>query len=362
MKRLFAIVGLLVAALLCPLTLTAANEPALLPRSFAGWEKTASNVSEDPAVADATNAPLMKEYGFASLETATYSRPGRQMTVKAARFNDATGAYGAFTFYKSPEMLNEKFGDQGATSNERVLFYRGNVLVQATLDRVTAMSAGELRELAAAIPLPSGTARNLPTLPQYLPKQAYVKNSAKYVVGPVGLAAVGAPVTPDTVEFSRGAEVAEGKYSTSRGTATLMLISYPTPAIAGERLRAIEGLNQNPSAQSDATMAAPFTLKRTGPIVALVAGEISGDEAKSLLAAVNYDADVTWNQNTQLDKKNNVANLLVNIVLLIGIILVFALVVGVAFGGARILIKRWYPGRVFDRAEDMEIIQLRLGK
>ncbi len=360
MKRLLVIVALLVAAVICPAALRAADQ-AVLPKNFAGWEKTASSVSTDPSVADATNAALMKEYGFGRLETATYSRPGRQMTVKAARFNDATGAYGAFTFYKSAEMLNEKFGDQGATLNERVLFYRGNVLVQATLDRITAMSAGELRELAAAIPLPLGTARNLPTLPQYLPKQAYVTNSAKYLVGPVGLAAVGSPLPADAVEFNRGAEVAEGKYSTSRGTATLMLISYPTPAIAGERLRAIEAMNQNPPAQSDASMALPFTAKRTGPIVALVAGAISVEEAKSLLAAINYDADVTWNQNTSFDKKNNVANLLVNIVLLIGIIMLFALVVGVAFGGVRIWLKRRYPGRVFDRAEDMEIIQLRLG-
>jgi hypothetical protein len=181
-------------------------------------------------------------------------------------------------------------------------------------------------------------------------------------VGPIGIATVGAPVPADAVDFNRNAEVAEGKYSTSRGTATLMLISYPTPQIAGERLRAIEALGQNAPPQSDATMAPPFTAKRTGPIVALVAGEITGDEAKSLLASVNYDADVTWNQNTYFDKKNNVANLLVNVLFLIGIILVFAIVVGVAFGGVRIIVKRLYPGRVFDRSEDMEIIQLRLGK
>jgi hypothetical protein len=102
-------------------------------------------------------------------------------------------------------------------------------------------------------------------------------------------------------------------------------------------------------------------MKRTGPIIAVVAGQVSPDEAKSLLATINYDADVTWNQNTFLDKKNNVANLLVNIIVLIAIIFAFALIVGVAFGGTRLLIKRYFPGRVFDRAEDVEIIQLRLG-
>ena len=33
---------------------------------------------------------------------------------------------------------------------------------------------------------------------------------------------------------------------------------------------------------------------------------------------------------------------------------------GVAFGGIRILMKRWYPDKVFDRPEQMEFISLHL--
>ncbi len=365
MRYAVKLAALLVAVMLlfCAAAVAAEGSAAgLLPKDFAGWQMVASHTSQDPAAADAANAGLLREYGFKEFAIATYQRNGRQMTVKAARFGDASGAYGAFTFYKLPEMLSEKWGDQGAYLNERVLFYRGNVLVQATLDKITAMSAAEMRELGEAIPLPSGPARNLPTLPQYLPKQGYIKNSAKYVVGPAGLAAVGSPIPADQVEFSRGAEVAQGKYSSSDGTATLMLIGYPTPAIAGERLRAFETLDQHPPAQSDPALAGPLTFKRSGPIVAVVAGKIPAGEAKSLLASVNYDADVTWNQNTFFDKRNNVANLLVNVIFLIAILIGFALVVGLAFGGVRLAIKRLFPGKIFDRPEDMEIIQLKLGK
>jgi hypothetical protein len=332
-----------------------------LPPEFAGWQKSLSQTSSDPAVADPVSAPVIREYGFTDFERATYTREGREMKVKAARFADTSGAYGAFTFYKVPEMLTEKFGDQGAALNNRVLFYRGNILVEATLDQITAMSAAELRQLSESLPTISGPAGNLPTLPQYLPKQAYVKNSAKYVLGPAGLQAAGTPVPADQVEFTRGAEVAEGKYLTSRGTATLMLISYPTPQIAGERLRALAALGENASSASDTSLSPPFVTKRTGPIVALVAGQISQGEAKSLLASVNYDANVTWNENTFLDKKNNVANFLVNVIFLVVIIVGFALVAGFAFGGVRLLVKRALPGRIFDRTQDMEIIQLNLG-
>ena len=340
----------------------APRNSGFLPRTFAGWEQSTMQRSTDPALADAAHAPILKEYGFTDLEAATYLRPeGREMTLRAVRFGDASGAFGAFSFYKTTEMLPEQFGDQGASFNERALFYRGNVLVEAKLDRVTAMSAAELRELSNALPLPQGPARNLPSLPSYMPRQAFVENSAKYLEGPLGLQAVGSPIPAQLVDFARGAEVVEGKYSTSAGTATLMLVGYPTPQIAGERLHSFNALDSNSQLAADQTLAPPLTIKRSGPIVAIVAGQISAGEARSLLASVHYDADVTWNENTHFERKNNVANLLVNIVFLIGIILGFCLVAGIAFGGVRILVKRFFPGRVFDRPEDVELIQLGLG-
>ena len=47
---------------------------------------------------------------------------------------------------------------------------------------------------------------------------------------------------------------------------------------------------------------------------------------------MNYDANVTWNENTHFTKRDNLANLLVNVIILCFIIIGFALVAGVAFG------------------------------
>ena len=92
---------------------------------------------------------MLKEYGFTGSETATYTRDdGRKLTIKAAQFNDATGAYGAFTFYREPAMRTERIGTKAASANDRILFFRSNVLVDANFDRLTGMSAAELRELA----------------------------------------------------------------------------------------------------------------------------------------------------------------------------------------------------------------------
>jgi len=61
------------------------------------------------------------------------------------------------------------------------------------------------------------------------------------------------------------------------------------------------------------------------------------------MASISYDADVTWNENTYVSKKDNLANFLFNAIVLCGIVVGLALVAGVAFGGLRVLIKRFFP-------------------
>src|ERR1700685_457483 len=351
-----------------------AKDPApstsILPKEFGGWQTSGpSRTSTDPAIADPVNAAVLKEYGFTGFESATYTRDdGCKLTLKAARFEDASGAYGAYTYYKTPPMLIENIGDGAASLNERVLFYRGNILVDAVFQKLSAMSAAELREMADGLPLPSGNTRNLPGLPAYLPTQSYVKNSAKYVVGPAALQNVDAPIPAELVDFSAGAEGVVENYNSSGGEATLTLIAYPTPQIAAEHLRRIDAAHSQSSQTASGTppvnpnLQGPVFDKRTGPIVVVVSGPISQTEAKSLLASVNYDANVTWNENTYFTKRDNLANLLVNVIILCFIIIGFALVAGVAFGGIRILAQRMFPDRVFEQAQNREFISLHLSE
>jgi len=371
-SKLIPVLVILVSLARVALANEAASPSSILPTQFGGWQISGtSRTSNDPAVADPVNAAVLKEYGFTSFESATYTRDdGRKLSLKAAHFGDASGAYGAYTYYKTPAMLIEKIGDGAASMNERVLFYRGNILVDAVFQKLSAMSAAELRELAQDLPLPLGNTRNLPGLPAYLPPQSYVKNTAKYVVGPAALRNLDTPVPAELVDFNAGAEVVVGNYNSSGGEATLMLISYPTPQIAADHLRRIDAArpqdsqpaNSAPVANANPILQTPIFDKRTGPIVVVAAGPLSQAEAKSLLASVNYDANITWNENTYFTKRDNLANLLVNVIILCFIIIGFALVAGVAFGGIRILARRLFPERVFDRAENREFISLHLSE
>jgi Family of unknown function (DUF6599) len=337
----------------------------VLPAEFAGWQvKGAVARSDDPAVADAVNAPVLKEYGFERLEKAAYTRDdGRNLAIKAAVFADASGAYGAFTFFCSAEMGEETIGGRAAFLNNRVLFYQGNVLVDAVFDKMSVMSASQLRELAGLLPQGEGNKGSPPSLPAYLPKKALQTNTTKYILGPVALDRVGSPLPGSLVDFKAGAEVVIGKYTVTAGDATLMLIAYPTPQIAADRQRQIDASHQVAQPQPGvASMVdvGPFFDARTGPIIVIAAGPLSKSEARSLMSSISYEADVTWNENTYASKKDNMANFLFNAIVLCGIVVGLSLVAGIAFGGVRVVVKRFFPDSVFDRREAMEFISLHL--
>src|ERR1044071_3283885 len=324
-----------------------------LPAAFSGWHLESKSVktTPDPAAADPTDAPVLKEYGFTDLETGTYTRSGRTMQIKAARFNDATGAFGAFTYYVQPQMQAEKIGDSGASSNSRILFFKGNVLVDVSVEHLSAMSGADLRALAAAMPRPKNEIGKLPTLTANLPSQSLERNTGRYIIGPEALARLGVPIPAQLIDFSKSPEVAIGKYRTSQGEATVTLVSYPTPQIARERMDAM---------QSAALSGSPFYFRRSGPYVVAVSGSIPGDEAQSLLASVNYDADVTLLQPTKPRPQEDRAGFIVALVMLCVIMVLAALVFGFVFGGIRILANRLFPNRFFSRPESVEIIRLNL--
>lgn len=333
-------------------SLAHANAP-FLPKSFAGWtQSSGEQFGTDPAKVDGAQAAVLKEDGFRNYEIASYTNDGRKLTIKAAQFQDATGAYGAFTFYRDPRMLTENIGTMAASATDRVLFFRDNILIEAQFERVTAMSAGELRELAASLPSLRGPEANLPSLPSYYPKDITTPNSARYIAGPTAYTALGLTVSPQVIDFSRSPELIVGDVRRDSGMGKIMLVGYPTPQIAIERARVLQNANPSPGAT--------FVARRTGPIVVLVWGTLSERDARSLAERVNYQAEVTWNENTGLSKRDNIGSIVIGAITLAVVIFVISLGAGAVFGFARPVLARFFPGRFTPRAEENEFIRLHL--
>lgn len=343
---------------------SAAPQP-FLATTFAGWNAGATHVSASPEAADPANAEVLKEYGFTESESADYSRDGNKLTVRALRFADASGAYGAYTFYRRPGMKAITVGEQAAFDGAtRIIFWSGSIICDAVFQQVTASSGEDLRELANALPKPSSSAATPPNLPGYLPKDGLDVSATRYALGPVSYARSGGVLPATLIDFARGAEVLTAQYSGAGGDGALTIVNYPTPQIAGDRLRAIQAYlaQHDPSAPQALTDSSTASIRsrRSGPLVILTTGNFLPARADKLSNEVHYDADVTYNNpKGYVSEQTKTAKLILGIFYLIGAMLGITIIIGIFLGTGRILYRR-LRGKPATSMEEMEFIKLDL--
>jgi uncharacterized protein DUF6599 len=355
-------------ALAQPSTKAPAAPPALLPTDFAGWSLSApAQESTATESADAANAAVLKEYGFQQFVSAHYANGDNKLNVRAIRFQDASGAYGAFTFYRRPGSIAEQIGRTAAWDGSHVLFWNGATLVDATLDHVTPMTASELRELAKDLPQPPGSANVAPPLPGYLPRQGLELGLTHYSLGPEAYARTGGVLPASLVDFASSAEAVTALYSDRDGDGQVTLLIYPTPQLAAARLRDIDAFLK--AGNTQATWPQPLAesrpgsifTRRSGPIIAVVSGSLPAATAHKLLNQINYQADIIWN-NPQgyISDGSKVARLILGIFALTGILGGAAILLGLFLGGGRALYRvlRGKPASAFQ--EETEFISLHL--
>jgi hypothetical protein len=340
---------------------------ALLPDSFAGWVTSdAPKRLAEAAQADAANAEVLKEYDFTEGMVANYKRSGETLSLRALRFHDASGAYGAYSFYRQSGWPKENIGT-GATSNHnRVLFWLGNTVVDANFSRIGPMSGSELRELANHIPVPDGSKALAPPILNNLPKDSMDGQSTHYAVGPVGYVGSGGVLPPDLVGFGRGAEAVTATYSLRSGPATLTIVDYPTPQMAAAqetKIRAyIKAGSQAqpawPKPLQDSDQAS-LEVRRSGPIVALMSGDATPDESHKLLAMVHYESDITSIPQPTESEVAKTSKLLLGIAALVIIGASAAILLGFFLGGGRAL-YRLARGKPISSVYDEEFIHLDL--
>jgi hypothetical protein len=345
-----------------------AATPSLLPNDFAGWSLSSpAQTSTSPEAADAANASILKEYGFQEFVAGHYTNGDNQLNVRAIRFQDASGAFGAFTFFRRPGTKVEQIGRNAAWDGSHILFWSGATLVDGTFTKVTAMTAAELRELAKDLPEPPGSANVSPPLPGYLPKQDLESQQTRYTLGPEAYARTGGVLPPSLVDFGLSAEAVTADYSSREGDGQLTLLIYPTPQMATARLKAIDdflkaGADKStwPQALSESRPGSILT-RRSGPIVAVVTGGLSDAMAHKLLNQVNYQADVVWNNpKGYISDGSKVARLVLGIFALTGILGGAAILLGLFLGGGRAMVRvlRGKPASRFQ--EETELIRLNL--
>ena len=353
MKRYFCVLSLLVLALAAPRSF-AQTPQGVLPDHFSSWTCKPSDQASPVSNASADYADIRKEAGFVASEACEYSSGGKSVEAKLEKYRDPSGAYQAYTAYLNPGMLASILGSGSAIDHNKLLALVGNFVL--TVRPTPNISATDLETITKIV---KGRASRTPLPPvrTFLPPDDLVQGTQRYALGPVALrSAVGEkyPGLAEQVGFSSGAEAMLGKYRNNGGSATLLVIEYPTPQLAELHLRHLETALP-PDAKQAGT-----EIERQGSLLSMVLAPSSTEYAKTLARAVIHETQVTWNEPGATATDPPWVIVLERIFIGTGVFMVAAVVLGIAFGGLRVVTKILLPGKVFDRPERMEILQLGL--
>jgi Family of unknown function (DUF6599) len=335
-------------------TAPAVSAQQWLPENLGRWT-AAPPVAQVQA---SLSSDLAKETGL-NMEARDYTSGANRLHVVLQKYRDPTSAYEGYTAQLTPSLLPSSLGITSAVEKGKfILILVGNLVLR--VEKPMDVNTEELRLLITTVQKHREEGP-YPPVRSYLPEDGLVEGTQRYTLGPAGfrnaldaLQLSSYYELTSEVGFDSGAEAMLAAYHTRKESGTLVLIEYPTPQLAEQHLHHLETVLPESAIQGGAKV------ERRTSLLSLVLGSTSAAYAEALRHGVNYETEVTWNEPTHSLTDPPWISVLKTIFLGTVLFCGVAIVLGIAFGGFRILVKRLLPGKVFDRPGNLEILQLGL--
>ena len=330
----------------------------LLPTRFGSWNR--ANCVEKPEIAS-----LSREAGGKTgANSCEYVSGDHKIQVWVQKFHDPSAAYEVYTAGLHSGMWPSLVGNNAAVEKSRLWMLTGSLVLRVESQNLA--SEADLRELVKSL---DGHADKTPLPPMraFLPSEGLIQGTQRYALGPAGYQEavkslereVYSSLGPE-LGFASGAEVMLGTYELRRGITdvrqdeVLLLVEFPTPQLAEQQLHHLQPLL---AAKPEF---AGTTVERDASLLSLVLSPSSPEMAAKLRQAIKYDTAITWNEPSTTLTDPPWLLVLKTIFIASFAICAFAAVAGLIFGVFRLAMKRLFPGKVFDRSESVELLQLGL--
>lgn len=269
----------------------------------------------------ADNEALWREYGLVQTQV---SQQGK-LSFTTYRMKDLTGALAAWEWLRSAKgracdlaPFCTADGKETVISDDNyVLAFSGVAPTKPQVDAVLTS-------------LPDKHDTSLPAILTFLPRQGLVPDSARYILGPVSLAAFAPELASANAGFDQGAEaqVAAYKLNSTDQPIHLAIFDYPTPEMA--RLHSVNFKTLG-----------NVHVKRSDVLVAIVFGPTNEAQADALLSRVQYEAKITWNETPPPSPIKPLYRLLMNIMYASIILCLLALTAGLMYAAMRVYRRKF---------------------
>ena len=334
-----------------------------LPDRFGDWTASGSAArvsSLVPGKPAEEAAAILREAGLVEQLNRDYASQSHSLTVTLYKLRDPSGAYSLFTYLRPQDAADSDLAEYAAISHDRAILLEGNLV--ADVGGLQAAAVSDLRGLASAINAVADQSP-LPPIRNYLPLAGRIPGSEKYALGPAGFrSALGelfssdlAPVAGALGSGGQGAEAILARYRAKDRAVTLLLVEFPAPQSAETQLKRIAGSG---ALSSRGVPPSGLIARRKSSLLSIVFHPKSLEEANALLSAVRYETQVTWNEAPYKLTDPTWGVIIAGTILSTGVLMVYAFIGGVGFGLIRIVTKRFFPDKVFDRSARSEILQL----
>jgi hypothetical protein len=327
-----------------------------LPTHFGNWSGR-SNTTDPEAVELANFANLSKEAGLKGVESFDYTSGTAKIRVDFEKYQDPSSAYEIYTALIRPDMHPSTLDLTSAVDGDKLYVLLGSCILK--LRPAPAVSTADLTALVQSLTVHSDRTP-LPPIRTFIPR-GFIDGSQKYALGPEGfrnaLGSLGRDEFANLVHeagFNSAAEAMFAHYANGKGDGVLLLIDYPTPQLAEQHLHHLE------QALSPAEKQAGTSIERSGTLLTVVLRPSSAAYGEWLRGAVGHETAVTWHEPTHTITDPPLLTSIAKIIIGTLVFMVVAVVLGVAFGGVRVLAKIFFPGKIFDRPEHMDVLQLGL--
>ena len=328
-----------------------------LPNQFGDWTK--ASCADKPVA-----SPLSREAGSTdAAASCQYTSESGKIQIWVQKFHDPSAAYEVYTAGLHPGMMASLVGANAAVDKDELWMLTGNLVLRISSQKLA--SEGDLRVLVKSL---DGHADKtpLPDIRGFLPSGGLIQGTQRYSLGPEGyqeaVRSLDRTAYADLAsELGLGPKSAAdgeamlGGYNNGKGgQEVLLLVLYPTPQLAEQQLHHLKPLLAAKPEFADTTV------ERDASLLTLVLSPSSPEMAARLRKSIKYDTAITWNEPSQTLTDPPWFQVLKTVFFAAAGFCVFAGLAGLLFGVFRLLVKRLFPGKVFDRSGSVELLQLGL--
>ena len=336
-----------------------------LPDQFGNWKSPSadSKCTHHEKKLIFPQPQLHDEAGLKNTFDEDYCLGDKKTLVVLWKFQDPTGAYEFYTAGLHAGMMPSLVGTNAAVDKDELWLLSGNLVLRVYSQQL--VSEEDLRALVKSL---EGHADKtpLPDIRAFLPSNGLIQGTQRFSLGPDGYqAAVKAlgrlEYASLAQELSIGpksaadAEVMLGAFNNGKGGQEVLLLAlYPTPQLAEQQLHHLQPL------LASKPEFAGTTVERDASLLTIVLSPSSPEMAARLRKSIKYDTAITWNEPSQTLTDPPWFTVLKTIFYAAAAFCIFAALSGLIFGVFRLVVKRLFPHKVFDRSESVELLQLGL--